>query len=95
MNLFCKPHNNLGLSATLSGTGLGFRKELVEKDGFNTKTMTEDIEFATQQSIKGIKIDYAENAFSPISTLFLLTCLPINVTISLYRSLSVPQGFGS
>lgn len=62
MNLFCKPHNNLGLSATLSGTGLGFRKELAEKDGFNTKTMTEDIEFATQQSIKGIKIDYAENA---------------------------------
>lgn len=62
MNLFCKPHENLGLSATLSGTGLGFKKELVEKDGFITKTMTEDIEFATQQSIKGIKIDYAENA---------------------------------
>ena len=62
MNLFCKPHNNLGLSATLSGTGLGFIKELVAEDGFNTKTMTEDIEFATQQSIKGIKIDYAEKA---------------------------------
>ena len=62
MNLFCKPHKNLGLSATLSGTGLGFTKESIEKNGFNTKTMTEDIEFAMQNNIKGTRIDYAEEA---------------------------------
>lgn len=62
MNLFCKPHKNLGLSATLSGTGLGFTRELIEKNGFDPKTITEDIEFAMQNNIKGVRIDYAEEA---------------------------------
>lgn len=62
MNLFCKTHRNLGLSATLSGTGLGFLESLIIESGFNTYTLTEDIEFATQQSLKDIKIDYAEDA---------------------------------
>ncbi len=55
MRLFHCARGNIGLSCMVGGTGFAFKAELV-KDGFESRTMTEDIEFALNQIIKGRKI---------------------------------------
>ncbi len=60
--LYCKPRSNLGMSAILSGTGFAFAWELIQKNGWQTTTITEDIEFSMQQNLKGIFAVYLEEA---------------------------------
>lgn len=60
--LFCKSHSNLHLSCLLSGTGFAFSVSLLEEHKFHTVSMSEDIEFSIQQNLKGIRVDYAEDA---------------------------------
>lgn len=54
---------NYSGSATINGTGFMMRKEIV-KDGFNTKTITEDSEFTGQCAIRGIQVAFVEDAIT-------------------------------
>lgn len=53
---------NLGLSPLINGTGFMVRFDLIKKEGWNTKTLTEDIEFSLKNIIKGRKIGWAIDA---------------------------------
>ncbi|WKY47520.1 glycosyltransferase family 2 protein [Eubacteriaceae bacterium ES3] len=52
----------LGLSATLNGTGFMVSAELLKKEGFETFTLTEDIEFTTQCILKGYRVAWVPEA---------------------------------
>ncbi len=53
----------LGSSASVSGTGFGFTRALLEKmGGWNFLTLTEDIEFSTWCAAAGVKIGYCNDA---------------------------------
>lgn len=60
--LFSKPRNNIGVSSAINGTGIMIKKEIIDKYGFNVKTITEDLEFMTLCALNNIKITYVENA---------------------------------
>lgn len=66
MQNFCfnKARFNIKKSATINGTGYMVKKEIIEKYGFDTKTMTEDIEFTAQCAINNIQIGYVEDAIT-------------------------------
>ena len=53
---------NLGLSPLLNGTGFMVKFDVVKPDGWQTKTLTEDIEFSLQRIIKGKRLGWATNA---------------------------------
>ena len=53
---------NIGLSPLINGTGFMVRFDQVKPDGWNTKTLTEDIEFSLKQIIKGRKLGWARDA---------------------------------
>ena len=53
---------NLGLSPLLNGTGFMVKFDLVKKEGWNTKTLTEDIEFSLINIAKGRKLGWATDA---------------------------------
>lgn len=57
-----KARFNLSKSAFLNGTGFMVRKSVIDKYGFNPKTITEDIEFTIMCAINNEKIAYNENA---------------------------------
>ena len=57
-----KARFNLGKSAFLNGTGFMVKKSVIDKYGFNPKTITEDIEFTMMCAINNEKIAYNENA---------------------------------
>ena len=57
-----KARFNLGKSAFLNGTGFMVKKSVIDKHGFNPKTITEDIEFTMMCAINNEKIAYNENA---------------------------------
>lgn len=61
---FNKARFNIKKSATINGTGYMVKKEIIEKYGFDTKTMTEDIEFTAQCAINNIQIGYVEDAIT-------------------------------
>jgi len=44
---------NLGLSPLINGTGFMVKYDLIREEGWNTKTLTEDIEFSLQRIITG------------------------------------------
>lgn len=50
--LYSYPRENLHLSCFLTGTGFAIKKELLETYGWNTNTITEDVEFAFQQCLR-------------------------------------------
>lgn len=53
----------LGTCCTVSGTGFGFTRELLEEmGGWNYFTLTEDIEFGTWCATQGIRIGYCHDA---------------------------------
>lgn len=55
--------NNLGLPlASVSGTGFSFALELIKETGWETKTLTEDVEFTMQMILKGQKPVYIREA---------------------------------
>ena len=53
---------NLGMSPLLNGTGFMVKFDVVKPDGWQTKTLTEDIEFSLQRIIKGKKLGWSTEA---------------------------------
>ena len=53
---------NIGLSPLLNGTGFMVKFDLIKEKGWNTVTITEDIEFSLQQIISGNQIGWATDA---------------------------------
>ncbi|MDI3536829.1 MAG: hypothetical protein PWP16_1493 [Eubacteriaceae bacterium] len=52
----------LGLSAALNGTGFMVSADLIKQEGFETFTLTEDIEFTTQCVLKGYRVAWVPEA---------------------------------
>lgn len=53
---------NIGLSPLLNGTGFMVRFDVIKPEGWNTKTLTEDIEFSLKRIIAGKKLGWATDA---------------------------------
>ena len=53
---------NLGLSPMLNGTGFMVKFDVLKPNGWETKTLTEDIEFSLQRIIAGKKLGWATDA---------------------------------
>ena len=53
---------NVGLSTLLNGTGFMVRFDVVKPNGWQTETLTEDIEFSLKRIIKGQKLGWATDA---------------------------------
>lgn len=62
---FNRPRGNIGLSAKLVGTGFAVRRDLLQQmGGWNTKTMAEDAEFASQCAMEGEKVWWVPEALT-------------------------------
>ena len=55
---------NMGRSSFLNGTGFVIKKEVIDKHGFNPKTVTEDVEFTAMCAINNKKIGFATDAIT-------------------------------
>ena len=55
---------NMGRSSFLNGTGFVIKKEVIDKNGFNPKTVTEDVEFTAMCAINNEKIGFATDAIT-------------------------------
>ena len=53
---------NLGLSPLINGTGFMVKFDIIKPTGWNTKTLTEDIEFSLLNIAKGRKLGWATDA---------------------------------
>ena len=53
---------NLGLSALLNGTGFMVRFDIIKPNGWDTETLTEDIEFSLKRIIEGSRVGWATDA---------------------------------
>ena len=53
---------NVGLSPLLNGTGFMVRFDIIKETGWDTKTLTEDIEFSLKNIIEGRKLGWATDA---------------------------------
>ena len=53
---------NVGLSPLINGTGFMVKMDIVRKEGWDTKTLTEDIEFSLKSIAKGRKLGWAVDA---------------------------------
>lgn len=54
--------NALGMSAALNGTGFMVSAKLIKKHGFDTISLTEDLEYTAQCAINGVKIGWMHDA---------------------------------
>ena len=54
--------NALGMSAALNGTGFMVSAKLIEKHGFNTISLTEDLEYTAQCAINDVQIGWMDDA---------------------------------
>lgn len=61
---FNQARMNMGWSSSINGTGFMISKEVIEKHGFNTVTITEDIEFAAQCAINNERIAFVKDAIT-------------------------------
>ena len=61
---FCTARTALNANATVTGTGFMIKKDLIDEEGFNTYSLTEDLEFTGQCALKGEKIYYAYDAIT-------------------------------
>ncbi len=61
---FNQARMNMGWSSSINGTGFIISKEVIDKHGFNTFTMTEDIEFAAQCALNDEKIAFVKDAIT-------------------------------
>lgn len=59
-----KARFKLGKSSFINGTGFMVKKEVIDKYGFDPKTITEDIEFTMMCAINNEKIAYVEDAIT-------------------------------
>ncbi|WP_337384143.1 glycosyltransferase family 2 protein [Acidaminococcus timonensis] len=62
VDVFSKPKYNVDLPAIVSGTGFGFDVKLLDRDGWQTRTIVEDLEFSMQQNFKGVFSEYQDRA---------------------------------
>ncbi len=53
---------NIGLSPLLNGTGFMVRFDVVKPNGWDTQTLTEDIEFSLKRIIAGKRLGWATDA---------------------------------
>jgi len=53
---------NLGLSGKLTGTGFAFLPSALGEDGWQTRTMVEDVEFTIQTNLRGGRVAYVPEA---------------------------------
>jgi len=53
---------NLGLSPLINGTGFMVKFDVIKPEGWQTETLTEDIEFSLKRIIKGKKLGWATDA---------------------------------
>ena len=53
---------NVGLSPLINGTGFMVRFDVIKPDGWNTNTLTEDIEFSLKRIIGGKRLGWATDA---------------------------------
>ncbi len=53
---------NVGLSPLINGTGFMVKFDVVKPNGWDTQTLTEDIEFSLKRIIKGRKLGWAADA---------------------------------
>ena len=61
---FNQARMNMGWSSSINGTGFMVSKEVIKKQGFDTITMTEDIEFAAQCAINNQRIAFVNDAIT-------------------------------
>lgn len=61
---FNKSRMTLGTSGSINGTGFMVSKEKIDREGFDTHTLTEDIEFTAQCSLKDEPIAFVEGAIT-------------------------------
>lgn len=61
---FNRARMNVGSSASINGTGFMVNKEIIAKYGFNTVTLTEDVEFTAQCAINNIRIAFVQDAIT-------------------------------
>ena len=53
---------NLGLSPLLNGTGFMVKFDIIKPNGWDTETLTEDIEFSLKRIVKGKRLGWATDA---------------------------------
>ena len=51
-------------SASINGTGFMIKKEIIDTYGFDTYTLTEDVEFTGQCALRGERIAFVEDAIT-------------------------------
>lgn len=61
---FSKARMQMGGSASINGTGFMIKKEIIDEYGFDTYTLTEDVEFTAQCALRGIKVGFVEDAIT-------------------------------
>ncbi len=61
---FNKARMHLGGSASINGTGFMVKKEVIDEYGFDTYTLTEDVEFTAQCALNNIRVIFAEEAIT-------------------------------
>lgn len=54
---------NIGLSGKLTGTGFAFLTSALGPEGWNTRTMVEDVEFTVQSNLAGRRVAYVPQAY--------------------------------
>lgn len=59
---FNKARMQMGGSSSINGTGFMIKKDVIDEFGFNTVTLTEDVEFTAQCAINNIRIVFVEDA---------------------------------
>jgi cellulose synthase/poly-beta-1,6-N-acetylglucosamine synthase-like glycosyltransferase len=52
----------LGLSCGLFGTGMAFRRDVIENHGWDSYTLAEDVEYFMKLTSHGIKVEFAPEA---------------------------------
>lgn len=61
---FSKARMQMGGAASINGTGFVIKKEIIDEFGFNTVTLTEDVEFTAQCALNNIRVMFAEDAIT-------------------------------
>lgn len=59
-----KSRMTLNQSGFINGTGFIVKKELIDEYGFNTKTLTEDIEYTAQCALRDERVAFVESAIT-------------------------------
>lgn len=61
---FNQARMNMGWSSSINGTGFMVSKDVIKKNGFNTVTLTEDVEFAAQCALNNERIAFVKDAIT-------------------------------